>query len=229
MNEPDKPARNFYGRQRGKTLRPRHRLYLAEDLAALSPGAVRPQDNPERLSLDLSGRFGAKPLWLEIGFGSGEHLVHQAAMNPGAAIIGCEPFINGVASLLGKIRAAGVDNIAIYPGDVRDLFDVLARGAISRAFLLYPDPWPKHRHVARRFTNATYLEPLAWVMAAGAIFRVATDIGEYAQRALQELPGHGFSLIGQGPEPWDDWVSTRYEKKARRSGRNPQYLTFRRG
>ncbi len=222
----DKPRRNFYGRQHGKTLRNRHKEFLANDLAALSPGLISPQDNPERVPLDLPTRFGGRPVWLEIGFGGGEHLVHQAASNPDVEIIGCEPFINGVAMLLGKIHDAGVDNIAVYPGDVRDLFDVLPAGSIKRAFLLYPDPWPKQRHVGRRFMNQTYLEPLARVLAPGAVFRVVTDIPEYVQRTLVQVPGHGFELIAQISAPWEDWVSTRYERKALREGRVPHYMTF---
>ena len=128
--------RNFYGRRHGKTLKTNQRIYLDEDLAALAPGPVGQAENPERRHLDLDARFGGREVWLEIGFGGGEHMVHQAVANPQAGLIGCEPFINGVAMLLGKIRAAGAENIAVHPGDVRDLFDVLPEGSIARAFLL---------------------------------------------------------------------------------------------
>ena len=118
------PWRNFYGRFKGKTLRPAQETYLEEDLAALSPGAVGWDENPDRNPLDLNALFGGRDLWVEIGFGGGEHLVHQAERNPGVGIIGAEPFINGVAMLLGKIRKAKVDNLRVHPGDVRDLFDL---------------------------------------------------------------------------------------------------------
>ena len=139
------PWRNFYGRIKGKGLKPAQERYLAEDLGALSPGPVCWDENPERRPLDLETLFGGRTVWLEIGFGGGEHMVHQAKSNPDIGIIGAEPYINGVAMLLGKIRKAGCDNIRIHPGDVRDLFDVLPDGSISRAFLLYPDPWPKKK------------------------------------------------------------------------------------
>ena len=226
------PWRNFYGRRHGKTLKESQRRYLEEDLAALSPGPVSWEDNPRRRPLDMAARFAGKPVWLEIGFGGGEHMVHQAALHPEVEIIGCEPFINGVAMLLGKIRRAGVGNLAVYPGDVRDLFDVLPDASISRAFLLYPDPWPKKRHHRRRFVTPEHLEPLARVMRPGAIFRVATDIPDYVRQALQQVPRHGFEWLAEGPEdwrrPWEDWLPTRYEQKALREGRTPHYLTFRR-
>ena len=111
------PWRNFYGRRKGKGLRDSQQRYLAEDLAELALGGVAWEDNPDRQALDLRSLFGGRPVWLEIGFGGGEHMVHQAAANPGAAIIGCEPYINGVAMLLGKIRRQGLDNVAIHPGD----------------------------------------------------------------------------------------------------------------
>jgi tRNA (guanine-N7-)-methyltransferase len=226
------PWRNFYGRRHGKTLRDSQRAFLDEDLQALAPRGVSWEENPERRPLDLGALFGARAVWLEIGFGGGEHMVHQAAANPGVGIIGCEPFINGVAMLLGKIRDAGVSNVSVHPGDVRDMFDVLPEASIARAFLLYPDPWPKKRHHRRRFVTPEHLEPLARVMKPGAIFRVATDIPDYVRQTLEEVPRQGFEWLAEGPEdwrtPWEDWISTRYEQKALREGRVPHYLTFRR-
>ncbi len=188
-------------------------------------------DNPERTPLDPARIFGGKPIWLEIGFGGGEHLVHQAMQNRDVGIIGCEPFVNGVAMLLGKIREANADNIRVYPGDARHLFDVMPDQSVDRAFLLYPDPWPKKRHHRRRFVTAEHLEPLSKVLKKGAIFRVATDIPDYVRQTLQEVPKAGFEWLAEGPddwrEPWGDWISTRYEQKALREGRTPHYLTFR--
>ncbi len=231
MTHPIRPRRNFYGRLKGKSLKKSQKEYIEEDLAPLSPGPVSWEDNPDRTPLDLGALFDGRPTWLEIGFGGGEHLVHQAAQNPDVGIIGCEPYINGVAMLLGKIRRAGVENLAVYPGDVRDMFDVLPEASIDRAFLLYPDPWPKTRHHRRRFVTPEHLEPLVRVLKPGAIFRVATDIEDYVRQTLEEVPRHGFEWLAERPvdwrEPWDDWLSTRYEQKALREGRVPHYLTFR--
>ncbi|SHL89103.1 tRNA (guanine-N(7)-)-methyltransferase [Roseovarius litoreus] len=224
------PWRNFYGRFKGKGLRPSQQTYLDEDLAKLSPGPVDWDVNPDREPLDLKSLFGDRDIWLEIGFGGGEHMVHQAVHNPGIGLIGCEPYINGVAMLLGKIRDSGAQNIAVHPGDVRDMFDVLPENSVSRAFLLYPDPWPKKRHHRRRFVTPGYLEPLSRVLKSGAIFRVATDIPDYVRQTLEEVPRHGFTWQAERPadwrEPWNDWISTRYEQKALREGRRPHYLTF---
>lgn len=226
------PWRNFYGRRKGHDLTPAQARYLRDDLGRLSPGSVEWDENPERRPLDLAGLFGGRPVWLEIGFGAGEHLVHQAACNPDVGIIGAEPYINGVAALLGKIREAEVDNLAVHPGDARDLFDVIPAGSITRAFLLYPDPWPKARHHRRRFVTAEHLSPLARVMAPAAELRVATDIPDYVRQTLLEVPRAGFQWLAEGPEdwrsPWPDWLSTRYEQKALREGRRPHYLSFRR-
>lgn len=232
MTHPTRPHRNFYGRLKGKHLKKSQEGYLEEDLAALSPGAVGWDDNPARTPLDLRGLFGARDVWLEVGFGGGEHVIHQAAQNPQVGIIGCEPYINGVAMLLGKVRKASVDNLRIHPGDVRDMFDVLPDASIAKAFLLYPDPWPKARHHRRRFVTPEHLEPLARVLKPGAEFRVATDIPDYVRQTLEEVPKAGFDWLAEGPQdwrtPWNDWISTRYEQKALREGRTPHYLTFRR-
>jgi tRNA (guanine-N7-)-methyltransferase len=226
------PWRNFYGRRRGKGLRDAQRTYLDEDLARLAPGPVGWDVNPDRHPLDLKSLFGDREVWVEIGFGGGEHMVHQAALHPGVGIIGAEPFINGVAMLLARIRKAGVTNLAVHPGDARDLFDVLPQASVSKAFLLYPDPWPKARHHRRRFVTPDHLQPLARILRPGAEFRIATDIPDYVRQALEEVPTAGFAWEAEGPgdwrDAWADWLSTRYEQKAFREGRRPHYLTFRR-
>lgn len=227
--EQQRERRNFYGRVHGKTLRASQKTYLAEDLEALRLPGVTVAENPGRQPIDLRAAFGDRPVWLEVGFGGGEHLVHMAGRNPGVGLIGCEPFVNGIAMLLGKIRAAGVENLRIHPGDVRDLFDVLPDACLSKVFLNYPDPWPKARHHRRRFVTPGYLGALARVMAPAAEFRVATDIPDYVRQTLEEVPQAGFVLVDQGGVPWEDWLSTRYEQKALREGRSPHYLTFRRG
>ncbi|WP_394154342.1 tRNA (guanine(46)-N(7))-methyltransferase TrmB [Loktanella salsilacus] len=225
------PWRNFYGRFRGKTIRASQKDYLENDLDALSPGPIDWDINPDRVKLDPAAIFDGKDIWLEIGFGGGEHLVAMAERYPEIGLIGCEPFINGVAMLLGKIRKADVENLKVHPGDVRDLFDVMPDASIAKAFLNYPDPWPKARHHRRRFVTAEHLDPLFRVMKPGAEFRVATDIPDYVRQTLEEVPKAGFVLETALPDgmntPWDDWVSTRYEQKALREGRDPHYLTFR--
>ena len=225
------PWRNFYGRFRGKTIRASQKDYLENDLDALSPGPIDWDINPDRVKLDPAAIFDGKDIWLEIGFGGGEHLVAMAERYPEIGLIGCEPFINGVAMLLGKIRKADVENLKVHPGDVRELFDVMPDAAISKAFLNYPDPWPKARHHRRRFVTAEHLEPLFRVLKPGAEFRVATDIPDYVRQTLEEVPKAGFVLETALPDglntPWDDWVSTRYEQKALREERDPHYLTFR--
>jgi len=220
--------RNFYGRVHGKTLRPSQKQYLAEDLDAVRLRGVTRAENPRRQVLDLSVFPVAGPVWLEIGFGGGEHMVHMAQRYPHVRLIGCEPFVNGIAMALGRLREASVANLRLHPGDVRDLFDVLPEACLERAFLNYPDPWPKTRHHRRRFVTPEHLLPLARCMAPGAEFRVATDIPDYMRQALDEVPQAGFTLSGLRAEPWDDWHSTRYEKKALREGRLPAYATFHR-
>jgi tRNA (guanine-N7-)-methyltransferase len=133
---------------------------------------------------------------------------------------------------LARIEAEGLGNVRIHAADARDLLDQLPEGGIARVFLLYPDPWPKTRHWDRRFMNPDNLAALARVMAPGAELRLATDIAEYARHAVRaaEIAG-GFALQGEPRDwerPWPDWVTTRFEARARREGRGSQYLTFRR-
>lgn len=226
------PWRNFYGRVKGKRLKNAQQAYMDEDLKELSLPNVTWEDNPDRNQIDMNAQFGDNPVWLEIGFGGGEHMVHQATNNPDTQIIGCEPYINGVAMLLGKIRKAKANNITLHAGDARDVMDVLPVASIDCAFLLYPDPWPKKRHHRRRFVNPEFLDPLSKVLKTGAELRIATDIEDYVRQTLEQLTNHDdFEWVVQTADdwrkPWADWHSTRYEQKALREGRVPHYMTFR--
>ena len=223
--------RNFYGRIKGKALNAAQDRYLEEDLPRLSVAGITREENPERTPLDMQELAGGRPLWLEIGFGGGEHLVHQALQNPDVQFLGVEPYVNGVAMLLGKMRKAGARNIKLHMGDARNLMDVLPDEAVSKAFLLYPDPWPKLRHHRRRFVTPEHLIPLNRCLKTGTKFRVATDVEDYVRQTLQEVPKAGVDWLAEGPKdwraPWGAWISTRYEKKALREDRTPHYMTFR--
>ena len=224
--------RNFYGRIKGKALKPAQERDLAHLLPQLALAGVSRTDNPVRTPLDTDAIAQGRDLCLEVGFGGGEHIVHQAQLHPDRLFIGVEPYVNGMAMCLGKIRKSGVDNIRLHLGDARDLMDVLPPASISAGFLLYPDPWPKARHHRRRFVTPEHLVPLHRVLKPGAILRIATDIEDYVRQALVQVPKAGFDWTAQCPDdwrkPWDDWISTRYEQKALREGRVPHYLTFQR-
>ncbi|QDL91583.1 tRNA (guanosine(46)-N7)-methyltransferase TrmB [Paroceanicella profunda] len=238
MTEPTRedgaPWRNFYGRRHGKTLRSGQRRHMETTLREIAPSGVTWEENPDRQQIDPAALFGdGRPLWLEIGFGGGEHMLAQAAAHRDVGIIGCEPYVNGVAMFLAQMAREKIDNIRVHAGDVRDLLDVLPAASMDRAFLLYPDPWPKKRHHRRRFVNPEFIDPLARVLKPGAIFRVATDIPDYVRHTLEHLCGRDdFEWLAERPSdwraPWPDWHRTRYEAKAIRENRVPHYLTFRR-
>ncbi len=228
------PWRNFYGRIHGKTLRKGQVEHLETTLPTLTPPNVSWEDNPERNPIDLTELFGdSRPVWLEVGFGGGEHLLHMAQTYPDIGIIGCEPYVNGVAMLVPRIAEQGVKNARVLHGDARDMLDVLPEASLDKAFLLYPDPWPKKRHHRRRFVNAENIDPLARALKPGAEFRVATDIEDYVRHTMEHMMARDdFEWLAEGPEdwrkPWSDWHRTRYEAKAIREGRVPHYMTFRR-
>ena len=222
------PRRSLHGRRSGKKLGPSQLRLMQSLLPQLRIAGVRATENPDRKTLAGQALFGdARPVWLEIGFGAGEHLVHQAQANPDIGLVGCEPFVNGVAAALGRIEAAGIGNVRLHPGDARDLIEVLPAGLLGRVFLLYPDPWPKRRHSGRRFASRENLALLRPAMAAGAELRIATDIAGYAAHALAEVAASpGWRIERDTTVPWEGWCGTRYEAKALLAGRVPRYLTF---
>jgi tRNA (guanine-N7-)-methyltransferase len=175
----------------------------------------------------------ARDVWLEIGFGSGEHLLGRAAEHPGICFIGCEPFQEGVVKVLDAIETEDIQNIRVYSDDARDLLRVLPCGSIGRAFVLFPDPWPKRRHVKRRLLGQRTFGLLASVMRPGAELRIATDVGDYATGILLAAREEGsFRWCVSGASSWRErpagWIRTRYEEKAIAEGRRCYFLNFER-
>jgi len=227
----------FFGRRKGKAIKPSREKLLQSLLPRIQ--LQKPTDG----LIDFKTLFGIKPTqtWLEIGFGGGEHLAHQARMNPTVGIIGAEPFLNGVVSLLAHLNGSHqkpvqhtdledgrVDNVRIWPDDVRPIFSHCADSCFERIFVLYPDPWPKARHAERRFLNQTNLKSLYRLLTDDGELRVATDVVPYADWALEQIQISGLfylanSDIHQAP---NDWFSTRYEQKGLAAGRSLIYFIF---
>ena len=218
--------RRLYGRRTGHKLRIGQAAMLEADLPAFELPAEGPLNAP--------ALFGdTRPLWLEIGFGRGEHMVAQAAANPEVGLIGAEPFLDGVVGALAGIREAGVTNIRLHHGDALDVLDRLPPASLARAFLLHPDPWPKVRHAKRRFVNPGPLALLARALQPGAELRIGTDHPVYCGWTLMQMArSPDFEWLAQTPSDWTsrpaDWPPTRYEQKALREGKEVWYFRFRR-
>jgi tRNA (guanine-N7-)-methyltransferase len=223
--------RILYGRRRGHKLRPGQQGLVDVLLPHLLV------EIPDEGEIDPAAEFEDSPgggnagLWLEIGFGGGEHLAAQAKANPETSMIGCEPFENGVASLLAHIENDGLRNIRIHNDDARDLIAAMPTASLDKAFLLFPDPWPKSRHAKRRFVSQENLSSLARILKDGAEFRIATDHVTYCRWALSQLLKHpDFLWRAERPGDWNqrtaDWPPTRYEQKAIVQGRKPVYFRF---
>ena len=216
-----------FGRRRGRKLSDRQERLLAEVAPRVRPDLARPA--PE----DMRALFGppVKQVWLEIGFGGAEHLVWQARHHPDVGIIGCEPFEEGVVKALTLIEDEQLANILVHPDDVRPLLRWLPASSLDRAFILFPDPWPKARHRKRRLVGTPLLDQLARAMKPGAELRLGTDIGDYARTMLAALMRHPhFRWTATRAADWrnrpEDWPQTRYEAKAVREGRRCTYLRF---
>lgn len=186
-----------------------------------------------RLTWELSN--GAEdietPLWLEVGFGGAEHLLHQARLNPDVTLIGAEPFLNGVVKAVQGIVNQDLNNIRLHHGDVRDLLAALPDECLERVFVLFPDPWRKTRHHKRRLINQDFLAQIYRVLKPGCQFRFASDIIHYVDWTLTRIHHHGgFEWPARQKDDWrmppPDWCHTRYEAKAKREGRECHYFTF---
>ena len=179
---------------------------------------------------------GLEQLWLEVGFGGGEHALAQIAAHPNAAMIACEVFANGICSMLSRLVADGAEatgplpgNLRLWAADARILLRLLPDACLDRLFLLFPDPWPKARHAKRRFVHPAVLPLVARVLKPGAEWRMASDDPTYQDWVTAVMAGQ--SLFAAAPPSAtrpEDWPGTRYEAKALRAGRAPRYWSFRR-
>jgi tRNA (guanine-N7-)-methyltransferase len=219
----------LFGRRRGRPLRPGQRTRLAGLLPRLTVTI------PASGQLDPCFLFGTapRPIWLEIGFGGGEHLARQAEQHPKVGFIGCEVFENGIVKLLAQIERRRLANIRVFADDARLLVAALPPASIDRVFVLFPDPWPKRRHHKRRIISREMLDGLAAIMRDCAELRVATDDDGYLCWMLEHITDHpAFEWLARRPGDWrersPDWPPTRYEEKARAAGRRPAFLRFRR-
>jgi tRNA (guanine-N7-)-methyltransferase len=224
MNDPT-TIRRLYGRRQGHKLR----AGQAALVEVLLPRLAVP-DGP----LDSARLFGDdRPLELEIGFGKGEHLAHQAAARPGHGFIGCEPFLDGMVGALGHVDRAGLGNIRLHMGDAIEVLERLPDASLDRVYLLHPDPWPKARHAKRRFVNPGPIDLVAAKLKAGGEFRLGTDDPVYCRWALMIMDGRrDFRWLAECAADFRDrpadWPQTRYEAKARKASREVWYFRFRR-
>lgn len=223
MTEAAAPIRTF-GRARGRPVKARQAALMETLLPAISP-PDHPFD-PRDLTPD------AKEVWLEIGFGGGEHLAAQAAARPDVLMLGAEPFVAGVASALRHVDAAGLANVRLFAGDGRDLMARLPATSLTRLFLLFPDPWPKRRHHKRRLVNGAFLAEAARVLAPGGRLRFATDWTDYLHWTLSRfLRAPAFAWTAERADDWRvapaDHIATRYEAK-RLGDCAPVWLDFER-
>ena len=223
--------RNFYGRRQGRPLRPTRRAVMEQRLPALQIDL--PDDGGPFPAEALFDPLPAR-LFLEIGFGGGEHLAWQAQGQPDLGIVAAEYFVTGVASLLDQLpEGPETARLRLYVGDARDLMACLPDALFDKIFILFPDPWPKRRHHKRRLIQPDTVATLVRLLKDGGELRFATDDPSYLPWALEHLTAEP-ALTWQvaGPADWRqrpaDWPATRYERKALKAGRSPAFLRFRR-
>lgn len=219
----------FFGRRKGHPLRARQAELFDTLLPRLAVDLTSPAPNDVTALFSVPGD-GVR---LEIGFGGAEHLIAEAQAHPHTGFIGCEPFVNGMAKALVAIDDIGLTNIRLHHGDALELLAWLPPQSLTRIDLLYPDPWPKRRHWKRRFVSDANVAALARVLQRGGEFRFATDWANYAEWTLLRLiRSRDFNWTAERADdwrkPWPGFSGTRYEAKAKREGRAPAYLIFRR-
>lgn len=225
----------FFGRRQGRKIRKAKTTLIEKFL-----------DNVKFNNQSLNYLNQFDKIYMEIGFGNGEHLAGQAKNNPNIGFIGVEVFKNGVANLLSlitgikegsnlpeeiNILSDRVDNIRVFDDDVRLLLDSIPDASVDKVFVLFPDPWPKSRHADRRIINQDNLNEIARILKPNGVLRIATDHKVYKGWALRQLKeNQNFEWTAKCSNDWryppQDWVETKYQRKAIREGRKPVFFEF---
>lgn len=216
----------FYGRRKGKPMRSNKLDAYEQILPAIT---IKAPSSPVQAAQFFD--FPVRETWMEIGFGDGEHLLHHAIQNPDIGMIGCEPFINGIAALCVGIRKHNLKNIRIWPEDARKLLPLIADHSVDRCFLLNSDPWPKTRHHKRRFIQQETLDDIHRLLKPGANFRMSSDHPSLVSWQLEKAFFHGgFEWMANNADDWrrrpDDLPETRYQNKGLKQGRPTVFLDF---
>ena len=218
----DHPLLRSYGRIKSRPIKPRQAALMETLLPTLRPpvGGFDPR----------ALMPGAAEAWLEIGFGGGEHMAAQAGLHRDVLIVGAEPFQNGVASAMRHIDEAHLTNVRVHDGDVRELTARMPDASLARAFVLFPDPWPKTRHHKRRIVQPDMVAELARLLRPGGRLRFASDVAHYVDWSLQMIRAHpAFTWTAEHAADWrappSDHITTRYEEK-RLGDCAPVFLDF---
>ncbi len=238
----DISAPKFFGRRKGRTIRKAKSFLLEHFLPQVQIDGAAELDKKHLFNTDFD------EIHLEIGFGDGAHLAGISALKKNVGFIGVEVFQNGVAHLLSLMTGVKdaahmdenisllvdrADNVRIFDDDVRLLFQKIPDGFFDKIYLLFPDPWPKKRHADRRFINPDNLKALARILKSGGILQIATDHPIYKRHVLRTMHANNdFVWTAKISNDWryppQDWVETKYQKKAVKEGRTPVFFEYRR-
>jgi tRNA (guanine-N7-)-methyltransferase len=184
--------------------------------------------SPEARPLDLDAIFGrGGPLVVEIGIGHGESIVARGRAWPQARCLGFEVFDAALASTLGKIAAAQIDNVRLLKADaVWGLTTLLAPASIDELLVFFPDPWPKKRHHKRRLLSPAFVALAATRLRPGGVIRVATDWDDYA-RAITEAFATEPRFHLESTDRFAGRPVTKFEARALAAGRTIHDFAFR--
>lgn len=169
-------------------------------------------DNFDELLSRLQGK-----IYIEIGFGSGRHLLYQAKENPNVLILGVEIYNPALTQVAKLAKAQNVNNILLIQSDARLLLSVLKSKSVEKIFLHFPVPWDKKPH--RRVIGKDFCKECARVLVQNGRFELRTDSFEYFNFTLEQFltfPAPKFSL--RKNENLE--ISSKYEDRWKKQEKN---------
>ena len=183
--------------------------------------------------VDFSAAFEGSPKKLigDVGFGSGESLLYMADRFNKLNFVGIEVYPPGIGSALNQIEQNKLTNLKIIESDVFDLLETKVTDETFDAMIfLYPDPWPKRKHLKRRLLSEDFLNLLYDKVVIGGLVFCKTDWKDYYSQVKEAVVSDNRWLkedLTNLPEYLKSLPQTKYERKALIEGRQSRELLFR--
>ena len=172
-----------------------------------------------------------KYISLEIGFGTGDILLHNALNFPNNLFVGIEYYKKGIAQLLLNMEKHNLKNIRLFYGDALDYLKLAKTNYLDEILIMFPDPWPKRRHWKRRIINKDSVNEISRILRSNGRALFFTDNKGIAYWGLRHfILNADFNWEIDMPINCRNKISTypvsRYEQKALKNNTNPFYFQF---
>ena len=160
---------------------------------------------------------------IEVGFGSGRHLLHQAAQNPDILFIGIEIHRPSIEQVLKQVSIQNLDNLLVLDYDARLFMELVPSNIVGKIYVHFPVPWDKKPH--RRVISTTFIEEARRVLNVGGQLELRTDSENYYAYSYETFIAFNKTTLHINKNK-DIAVSSKYEDRWKKMQKNIYDVTM---